>query len=65
MEKKVNIWGKWLYWFVFAVAVIAIYKTLDNFNDITNWIKDILTVCGTCNAIYYWNSTCIFILYSM
>ncbi len=44
MEKKVNIWGKWLYWFVFAVAVIAIYKTLDNFNDITNWIKDILTV---------------------
>jgi predicted PurR-regulated permease PerM len=44
MEKKTNIWGKWLYWFVFAVAVIAVYKTLDNFNDITNWIKGILGV---------------------
>jgi predicted PurR-regulated permease PerM len=44
MEKKTNIWGKWLYWFIFAVAVIAVYKTLDNFNDITNWIKGILGV---------------------
>ena len=44
MEKKNNIWGKWLYWFVFAVAVIAVYKTLDNFKDITNWIKGILDV---------------------
>lgn len=44
MEKKNNIWGKWLYWFVFAVAVIAVYKTLDNFKDITNCIKGILDV---------------------
>ncbi len=44
MEKKNNIWGKWLYWFVFAVAVITVYKTLDNFNDITNWLKGILDV---------------------
>lgn len=44
MEKKNNIWGKWLYWFVFAVAVIIVYKTLDNFTAITNWIKGILNV---------------------
>lgn len=44
MEKKTNIWGKWLYWFIFAVAVIVVYKTLDNFNDITNWIKGIFAV---------------------
>lgn len=44
MEKKNNVWGKWLYWFVFAVAVITVYKTLDNFNDITNWLKGILDV---------------------
>ena len=44
MEKKNNIWGKWLYWFVFAVAVIAVYKTLDNFKDITDWLKGILDV---------------------
>lgn len=44
MEKKNSIWGKWLYWFVFAVAVIIVYKTLDNFSDITNWLKGILDV---------------------
>lgn len=44
MEKKNHIWGKWLYWFVFAVAVIAVYKTLDNFTAITNWIKGIFNV---------------------
>lgn len=44
MEKKTNIWGKWLYWFIFAVAVIAVYKTLDNFSDIANWIKGIIQV---------------------
>ncbi len=44
MEKRHNVWGKWLYWFIFAVAVIAVYKTLDNFNDITNWIKGIIDV---------------------
>jgi predicted PurR-regulated permease PerM len=36
-EIKKN-WTKWLYWFLFAVAVIAVYKTLDNFNDIASWI---------------------------
>lgn len=44
MEKKNNIWGKWLYWFIFAVAVITVYKTLDNFTQITNWIKGIINV---------------------
>ena len=44
MEKKTNIWGKWLYWFIFAVAVIVVYKTLDNFNDITNWLKNVFDV---------------------
>lgn len=44
MEKKENIWGKWLYWFIFAVAIIAVYKTLDNFSDITDWIKGTFNV---------------------
>lgn len=44
MEKKNNVWAKWLYWFIFAVAVILVYKTLDNFTDITNWIKGIFDV---------------------
>ena len=46
MEKKDtnNIWGRRLYWFVYAVAVIVVYKTLDNFSDITNWLKGIFEV---------------------
>lgn len=44
MENKNNIWGKWLYWFIFAVAVIIVYKTLDNFTQIANWIKGIINV---------------------
>ena len=28
-KKKIT---KWLYWFLFAVAIIVVYKTLDNFS---------------------------------
>lgn len=41
MEKKPRALTKWLYWFLFAVAVITVYKTLDNFTDILNFIKDL------------------------
>lgn len=44
MENKSNVWKKWIYWFVFAVAVILVYKTLDNFNDIKAWIQNLLNV---------------------
>lgn len=44
MEKKTRSITKWLYWFLFAVAVIAVYKTLDNFSDITSWIGRLLEV---------------------
>jgi len=42
MKEKTN-W-KWLYWFTFAVAVIFVYKTLDNFNDISMWVKDLISI---------------------
>lgn len=42
MEKR-NI-TKWIYWFTFSVAVIAVYKTLDNFSDIMNWIGSLIGV---------------------
>lgn len=42
MGKKV--WTKWLYWFTFAVAVIFVYKALDNFSNIFDWIKTLLGV---------------------
>lgn len=40
-KKKIT---KWLYWFLFAVAIILVYKTLDNFSAIGNWIKNFLDV---------------------
>ena len=44
MNNKNNVWWKWIYWFTFAVAVIAVYKTLDSFNDIIYWIKNLISI---------------------
>ena len=44
MEKKTRVWTKWLYWFTFAIAVIFIYKTVDNLGQITNWVKELLNI---------------------
>ena len=44
MEKKVRTWTKWLYWFTFGIAVILVYKTVDNLGQVTNWIRDLLGV---------------------
>lgn len=44
MEEKKRPLTKWLYWFLFAVAVITVYKTLDNFQAIGDWIKRLLDV---------------------
>lgn len=44
MEKKTRTWTKWLYWFTFAVAVIFVYKTVDNLGQITQWIKNLLGI---------------------
>lgn len=40
-KKKIT---KWLYWFLFAVAIILVYKTLDNFSAIGSWIKNFFDV---------------------
>ena len=44
MEDKKRPLTKWLYWFLFAVAVIFVYKTLDNFSAIGAWFKGLLGV---------------------
>lgn len=44
MGKEKRIWTKWLYWFTFAVAVIFVYKALDNFSNIFDWVKTLLGV---------------------
>lgn len=42
--KQIKNWTKWIYWFTFAVAVIIVYKTLDNFNDISIWFARLFSV---------------------
>ncbi len=42
-EKKRPI-TKWLYWFLFAVAVLFVYKTLDNFGAISAWFRNLIGV---------------------
>lgn len=42
--KEIKNWTKWIYWFTFAVAVIFVYNTLDNFNDISNWIGKLISI---------------------
>lgn len=44
MGEKKRTLTKWLYWFLFAVAVIMVYKTLDNFTAIGNWLQGFLDV---------------------
>ena len=44
MKEKKHIWTKWLYWFTFAVAVITVYKTLDNFTEIGMWFANFINV---------------------
>lgn len=43
MKGKKNV-TKWFYWFTYAVAVIAVYKTLDNFSEIANFIGTVFAV---------------------
>ena len=42
--KEKNKITEWLYWFIFAVAVITLYKMLDNFTAIGIFFKNLLEV---------------------
>lgn len=44
MKEKDNIWWKWIYWFLFAVAVIMVYKTIDNFGEISEFISRLFSI---------------------
>lgn len=38
--KEKKVWTKWLYWFTFAISIILIYKTLDNYSQIKNGVAN-------------------------
>lgn len=44
MENKIKNWARWIFWFSLAIAVVAVYKFLDNVGEITNGIKYFLGV---------------------
>lgn len=44
MGEKKRPLTKWLYWFLFAVAVLLVYKTLDNYTAIKIWLGNLFEV---------------------
>ena len=42
--KERKVWTKWFYWFTFALAIIVIYKILDNYKEIGNWLSGFFKV---------------------
>lgn len=41
-EKKKGL--KWFYWFSLGIAIIVVYKLLDNFEQITNWVGGLFEI---------------------
>ena len=44
MESKIKNWTRWFFWFSLIVAVVLVYKTLDNIGEITEGIKHFLGI---------------------
>lgn len=44
MNEIKNHWKKWLYWFMLGVAIIVVYKALDNFGNISEMLGTFLNI---------------------
>ena len=44
MEEKKKGFSKWLYWFSLGLAIILVYKLLDNFTEIGEWFSNLFNV---------------------
>ena len=42
--KEKKAWTRWIYWFTFAFAVIALYKIFDNYKEVSAWIKTLNSI---------------------
>ena len=56
MSEIRNHFKKWIYWFLLGVAIIIVYKALDNFGDVVDVIGKFFGIIspffvGICN----WN----------
>lgn len=46
MSEIKNHWKKWIYWFMLGVAIIVVYKTLDNFGNIMGEVGKFFDILG-------------------
>ena len=46
MEEVKNHWKKWIFWFILAVAIIMVYKALDNFSEILGGVGKFFGIIG-------------------
>lgn len=44
MNNTKKDWSKWIYWFLLGIALILVYKGLDNYDSVMNGIKGLLNV---------------------
>lgn len=44
MNEVKNHWKKWMYWFILGVAIIIVYKALDNFTNIMGTVGDFFSI---------------------
>ena len=42
--KEKKAWTRWIYWFTFAFAVIALYKIFDNYKEVSAWLKTLNSI---------------------
>lgn len=46
MSEIKNHWKKWIYWFMLGVAIIVVYKALDNFGNIMGEVGKFFDILG-------------------
>lgn len=46
MSEIKNHWKKWIYWFLLGVAIIVVYKALDNFGNIMGEVEKFFDILG-------------------
>jgi len=44
MEEKKRNFTKWFYWFTLGIAIIVVYKLLDNLGQITSWFGNLFNI---------------------
>jgi len=44
MQKGTQEWKKWMLWFILVIVAICVYKLLDNFGEIMEWVGGLMHI---------------------